>query len=97
VPIQPIPAPAGAQVVDVTEFATLARIAEHHGLLVMYWTRSDVTTFVVHDEATTHRYRCGSQDPAPEPSDVGRGYPRQAQPRPRARRDADLENTHERS
>ena len=33
---------------------------ERYGLFVMYWRRSGVDTFVVHDDATTFRYRPGS-------------------------------------
>jgi hypothetical protein len=55
-------APPGRPVVDVTEFATLARLAERYGLLVLHWTRSGVETFVVQDEGTTFRYRTGAGD-----------------------------------
>ena len=57
VPVHPMPAPPGRPVVDVTEFATLARLAERYGLLVLHWSRSGVETFVVQDEGTTYRYR----------------------------------------
>jgi len=57
VSVHPMPAPPGRPVVDVPEFATLARLAERYGLLVLHWTRSDVETFVVQDEGTTYRYR----------------------------------------
>jgi hypothetical protein len=57
VPVHPMPAPAGRPVVDVPEFATLARLSERYGLLVLHWTRSEVETFVVQDEGTTYRYR----------------------------------------
>lgn len=55
--VHPMPAPPGRPVADVPEFATLARLAERYGLLVLHWTRSDVETFVVQDEGTTYRYR----------------------------------------
>jgi hypothetical protein len=57
VPVHPMSAPAGRPVVDVPEFATLARLSERYGLLVLHWTRSEVETFVVQDEGTTYRYR----------------------------------------
>jgi len=57
VQVQPLPNPPGRPVVDVVDFATLAKLAERYGLLVMHWSRSDVETFVVHDEGTTYRYR----------------------------------------
>jgi signal peptidase I len=60
VAVQPMPAPSGRPVVEVTSFATLARLAERYGLLVLHWSRSDVETFVVQDESTTYRYRTGS-------------------------------------
>ncbi|MDQ1712063.1 MAG: hypothetical protein QOE45_1513 [Frankiaceae bacterium] len=58
-PVHPMPTVAGRPVVDVTAFATLAKLAERHGLLVLHWTRSDVDTFVVQDENTSYRYRTG--------------------------------------
>lgn len=57
VSVHPMPAPPGRPVVDVAEFATLARLAERYGLLVLHWSRSGVETFVVQDEGTTYRYR----------------------------------------
>lgn len=61
--VQPMVTPAGRPVVDVPEFATLARIAERYGLLVLHWTRSGVGTFVVQDEGTTFRYRASVDVP----------------------------------
>jgi hypothetical protein len=52
-----MPAPQGRPVIDVTTFATLAKLAERYGLLVLHWTRSGVETFVVQDENITYRYR----------------------------------------
>ena len=69
VPVHPMPAPPGRPVVDVPEFATLARLAERYGLLVLHWTRSDMETFVVQDEGTTYRYRTNASDV----SDLGTG------------------------
>jgi signal peptidase I len=59
VAVQPAPTPAGRPLVDVGEFSTLVRIAERYGLLILHWSRSDVETFVVQDDATTYRYRTG--------------------------------------
>jgi signal peptidase I len=56
-PVQPMTTPIGRPLIDVTGFATLARLAERYGLLVMHWTRSGTETFVVQDEGTTYRYR----------------------------------------
>lgn len=58
--VQPMPAPAGRPVIDVVDFATLAKLAERYGLLVLHWSRSDVETFVVQDQDTTYRYRTGT-------------------------------------
>ncbi len=46
--------------VDVREFAKLARLAERYGLLVLHWSRSDVQTFLVHDDSATYRDRTGT-------------------------------------
>jgi signal peptidase I len=59
VPVHPMTTVAGRPVVDVTDFATLARLADRYGLLVLHWSRSGVETFVVQDEGTTFRYRAG--------------------------------------
>lgn len=58
--VEPVTSPAGRPVVDVAEFAALARLAERYGLLVMHWTRSNVVTYVVHDDGITYRYRTGT-------------------------------------
>ena len=60
VAVHPMPTPPGRPLVDVTEFATLAKLAQRYGLLVLYWSRSDVETFLVQDEGTTYRYRTGA-------------------------------------
>lgn len=57
--VEPIPLQPGRPVVDVPQFASLARLAERYGLLVLHWNRSGVETFVVQDEGTTYRYRTG--------------------------------------
>jgi signal peptidase I len=59
--VHPMPAPQGRPVIDVTTFATLAKLAERYGLLVLHWTRSDVETFVVQDENITYHYRTGAK------------------------------------
>lgn len=66
--VEPVTNPAGRPVIDITEFPALARIAERYGLLVMHWTRSNVETFIVHDDGITYRYRTGAghRHPAPE-------------------------------
>jgi hypothetical protein len=57
--VHPILAPQGRPVIDVTTFATLAKLAERYGLLVLHWSRSGLETFVVQDENITYRYRTG--------------------------------------
>ncbi|MHA7153474.1 S24 family peptidase [Arthrobacter sp. TMN-50] len=59
--VHPMPAPQGRPVIDVTAFATLAKLAERYGLLVLHWARSDVETFIVQDESTTYRYRTNTE------------------------------------
>ncbi|WP_104172051.1 signal peptidase I [Arthrobacter sp. Y81] len=59
VPVHPMTASQGRPVIDVTTFATLAKLAERYGLLVLHWTRSGVGTFIVQDENITYRYRAG--------------------------------------
>jgi signal peptidase I len=72
VAVQPVPAPAGRPLVDVPEFTTLVRIAERYGLLILHWSRSDVETFLVQDDATTYRYRTGVPAAEPELSEPDR-------------------------
>jgi hypothetical protein len=55
--VEPISSPPGRPIVDVTDFAALSKLARRYGVLVMYWTRSDVRTFVVHDDGVMYRYR----------------------------------------
>lgn len=57
--VQAMPAAAGSQVIDVSTFATLAKLAERYGLLVLHWGR-DPETFIVKDESFTYRYRTNS-------------------------------------
>jgi hypothetical protein len=61
--VEPMTTPADVPVVDVAEFATLAKLSERCGQLVLHWTRSNIETFVVLDEGTTYRYRTGSGAP----------------------------------
>lgn len=61
--VEPVTSPPGRPVVDVTDFQALARLAARYDLLVMHWTRSDVETFIVHDDGITYRYRIGSHQP----------------------------------
>lgn len=45
----------------MSEFATLVKLAERYGLLVLHWSRSNIETFVVQDESTTFRYRAAAE------------------------------------
>jgi len=56
-PVEPMTSPPGRPVVDVTDFAALAKLSERYGLMVMHWTRANVDTFTVHDDGITYRYR----------------------------------------
>lgn len=70
--VRPMAAPQGRPIIDVTSFATLAKLAERYGLLVLHWNRSGVETFVVQDENTTYRYRAaGNHSRAAEPAPAG--------------------------
>jgi signal peptidase I len=62
--VQPITTRPDLPLIEVSAFATLAKLAERCGLLVLHWTRSGIETFIVLDEGTTYRYRTGSSDGA---------------------------------
>lgn len=66
--VHPMPAASGQPIIDVTDFAALAKLADRYGLFVMHWLRSDVETFVVQDTSATYRYRTTAtpEEPAPE-------------------------------
>jgi hypothetical protein len=68
--VQPVTLAPGRPLVDVTDVEALVRLAERYGLLVLHWERSDVTTYVVQDEAATYRYRTGAPREALLPSEV---------------------------
>lgn len=57
VEVEPMSTPTGRPVVDVGEIATLVKVAERYGLLVLHWSRTSIETFVVQDESATYRYR----------------------------------------
>lgn len=75
VPVQPMPAAQGRPVIDVTTFATLAKLAERYGLLVLHWNRSGVETFIVQDENITYRYRAGGSGPTAAPVNTAQDTP----------------------
>jgi hypothetical protein len=54
-------------VIRVTEFRTLARLAERYQLLVLYWSAADSVTFVMPDEAVTY-WHCTDPAAALQPS-----------------------------
>ncbi|MCU1585618.1 MAG: hypothetical protein JWM49_2174 [Microbacteriaceae bacterium] len=58
--VQPVSLPTDSRVVDVNAFATLAKIAERCGSLVLHWVHSGGETFIVQDENTTYRYQLSS-------------------------------------
>jgi hypothetical protein len=57
VSVEPVSTPTGRPLIDVTDFATLVKLADRYGLLILHWHRSGVDTFVVQDESTTYRFR----------------------------------------
>jgi signal peptidase I len=59
VPVHPMPTPEGRPVVEVSEFAALARLAESYGLLILRWSQCEGETFIVQDQGITYRYRTG--------------------------------------
>ncbi len=58
--VHPVAIAPNGRLIEVTEFATLAKLAERCGLLVLHWTRSTIDTYIVQDEGTTYRYRTGA-------------------------------------
>jgi signal peptidase I len=56
-PVEPLVQATGHRIIDVTDFTTLARLAERYELLVLHWNRSGIETFVVQDDSVTYRYR----------------------------------------
>ncbi len=55
--VEPVVSPAGRPAVEVADLSALVTLARRHGVLVMYWTRSRVRTFVVHHDGVAFRYR----------------------------------------
>lgn len=88
VAVHPVTAPPGRPVIDVTTFATLAKLAERLGLLVLHWNRSGVETFVVQDENITYRYRSGASASTAEPEPTPRDLPMAAESASMADKDA---------
>jgi signal peptidase I len=75
VQVQPMSPAADRPVIRVSEFRTMAKLAERYQLLVLYWSTAGAATFVMPDEAVTYWY---CTDPAaPVPSGVAT---RQQQP-----------------
>ncbi|MCW2804417.1 MAG: hypothetical protein JWN06_2634 [Propionibacteriaceae bacterium] len=50
------PTPSDGLIIDVADFATLAKLAERAAQLVLHWTRGDTATFIVPDQGITYRY-----------------------------------------
>jgi hypothetical protein len=55
--VLPIDVDDAGLMVDVPEFATMAKLAERNGSLILYWSRGNVETYLVRDEGTTYRFR----------------------------------------
>jgi signal peptidase I len=60
VEVMPMAPPTGRQVVQVTEFRTLVRLAERYSLLITHWSAGDSTMFAVQDDAATYWYGTGT-------------------------------------
>ena len=73
--VHPMTAPQGRPVIEVTTFATLAKLAERYGLLVLHWNRSGVETFIVQDENITYRYRAGGSGSPATPANTVQDAP----------------------
>lgn len=58
--VMPPAPPTDRQVVQVTEFRTLVRLAERYSLLITHWSTGDSTMFAVQDDAATYWYGTGS-------------------------------------
>ena len=88
--VEPLSTSTDLPVIDVADFATLAKLAENAGLLVLHWTDGDRETYVVLGDGTAYRYRTGDGGAAhPAPAAVipaqHRNLP-QAAPEPAAER-----------
>lgn len=54
---EPVDTPPGHVCVDVSDFETLVRVADRYGLFILHWTRANLDTYLVRDDATSYRYR----------------------------------------
>jgi hypothetical protein len=61
--VNPVQTPQERPVVDVTEPATLVKLAERYGLLILHWTSDGAETYLVQDDAITYRYRTSATHP----------------------------------
>jgi signal peptidase I len=66
--VHPVQAPEGGSVVDVTDPATLVKLAERYGLLILHWTTDEIATYLVQDDPITYRYRTSTTEAAPTSS-----------------------------
>ncbi|MCW2523769.1 MAG: hypothetical protein JWO63_2104 [Frankiales bacterium] len=63
VAVAPMPVASGRPVVDVADMATLVKLADRYGLLILHWARSGIETFMIQDQNTTYRYRAADAEP----------------------------------
>lgn len=63
----PVHPDVGHTVVDVTDVATLARLAERYGALIVHWSEQDGETFLLEDQGTAYRYRSDATSPTRSP------------------------------
>jgi signal peptidase I len=77
--VAPLQLQPGHTLVDVTDLATLNRLAEQYGSLIMHWAAAGRENFVVLDQSTAYRYRSvpqvaastGPSHPAQDLADAG--------------------------
>jgi signal peptidase I len=69
--VEPISTLAGRPTVEVAAFATLTKLTERYGLLILHWSRSGVDTYLVQDQSVTYRYRTGNVHEAHDVHGVG--------------------------
>ena len=62
VAVDPMPTSPGHSIVGVADFGTLTRLAEHHGSLILHWSRGGVDIFVVQAQGETYRYQVGQEE-----------------------------------
>lgn len=55
--VEPVAVPSEHLLVEVSDTATIAAVAERYDLPILHWSRDGIDTFLVHDEVTSYRFR----------------------------------------